>query len=272
MAVVALTSAKGSPGVSTTALAMAMTWSRPVLLLEADTAGSSSILPGYFRGGIMHDVGLVDLAMAHRDGDLLDSVYRSSIPIPGAGHARLIPGLSSPVQARTMMQAWEQIAAAMHTMDQHGTDVIIDAGRLGTIGGPMPLLRSADAVILVTRSNLPVIAALRAAIPVLREDLHTNGQGDDVLSLVVVGQGKPYPAKDISDAIDVPTLAVIDFDPTGAEVLSYGSTAPRRYDSSGFARSVRTVTSALGTQLTDRAARLRTTHLRAPQPMETPHA
>lgn len=271
MAIVALTSAKGSPGVTTTTLAMAMAWPRPVLLLEADTVGSSSILAGYFRGGVMHDVGLVDLAMAHHDGDLLTTVYRSSIALPGAD-ARLVPGLTSPVQARTVVQAWEQIAAALHTMDQHGTDVLIDAGRLGTIGGPTPLLRSADAVVLVTRSNLPVIAALRACTPGLREDLRDGGQGEDVLSLLVIGQGRPYPAKAISDAVGVPTLAVMDFDPTGAEVLTYGATPPRRYQSSGFARSVSTLNSALTTQLTDRAARLRTTHLRGPQPMEAPHA
>ncbi len=271
MAIVALTSANGSPGVTTTALGMTMTWPRPVLLLEADTVGSSSVLAGYFRGGVMHDVGLVDLAMDHHDGDLLTNVYRSSIALPG-GNARIVPGLTSPIQARTVVQAWEQIAAAMHSLDQQGTDVLIDAGRLGTIGGPTPLLHAADEVIVVTRSTLPVIAALRACTPGLGEDLRDNGQGSDVLSLLVVGQGRPYSAKDISDAVGVPTLAVMAFDPPGAEVLAYGATPPKRYQSSGFVRSVDTVNSALITKLTDRAARLRTTHLRAPQPTEAPHA
>ena len=36
MAIVCLTSASGSPGVTTTAVGMAFSWPRPVLLVEAD--------------------------------------------------------------------------------------------------------------------------------------------------------------------------------------------------------------------------------------------
>ena len=36
MAVIALGSAAGSPGVTTSALGLALTWPRPVLLIEAD--------------------------------------------------------------------------------------------------------------------------------------------------------------------------------------------------------------------------------------------
>lgn len=269
MAVIALTSARGAPGVSTTALAMALTWPRPTLLLEADTTGSSTYLAGYLRGTIIHDVGLVDLALAQRDNDLLGGLQRSSIALPG-GSTRLVPGLTSPVQARTVTPVWAAIAAALHELDQHGTDVIIDAGRLGTIGGPQPLLRAADAVLLVTRTNLPAIAALRAAAPVLAEDLHALGPGQDVLSLLVIGQGKPYSAKDISGALDLPVTACVDFDPVNAEVLSLGVTAPRRFQQSGFVRSINAANSAVQRQLTERQARLRTTNLRAP--METPHA
>jgi hypothetical protein len=270
MAVIALTSARGAPGVSTTALAMALTWPRPTLLLEADAAGSSSYLAGYLQGAVAHDVGLVDLALAQRDNDILGGIHRSSIALPPDGHTRLIPGLTSPVQARTMSSVWEQIAGVLHSLDQHGTDVFIDAGRLGTIFGPQPLLRSADAVLLVTRSNLPAIAAVRATAPVLRDDLLTSGRGDDVLSLLVVGQGQPYPAKDISDAVGIPTVATIDFDPVGAEVLTYGSKTPRRFQQSPFVRSIAAANSALGVQLRERAARLRTTTLRAPQTTEAP--
>ena len=46
MAVVALTSASGSPGVTTTAVGLALTWPRPVLLIEADPTGGSGVLAG----------------------------------------------------------------------------------------------------------------------------------------------------------------------------------------------------------------------------------
>ena len=71
MAVIALASAAGSPGVTTSALGLALTWPRPVLLIEADPTGGSAMLAGFFRGTTAHTAGLIDLAWAHREG-LLD--------------------------------------------------------------------------------------------------------------------------------------------------------------------------------------------------------
>ena len=51
MAIVVLTSASGSPGVTTTAVGMAFSWPRPVLLVEADPTGGSGILAGTSRTG-----------------------------------------------------------------------------------------------------------------------------------------------------------------------------------------------------------------------------
>src|SRR3546814_6778811 len=67
MEVTALCSASGSPGVTTTALGMALLWPRPVLLIEADATGGSGILAGYFRGIKSYDQGLVELALAADD-------------------------------------------------------------------------------------------------------------------------------------------------------------------------------------------------------------
>ena len=70
MALIVLTSASGSPGVSTTALGLALTWRRPVLLVEADPTGGSGLLAGYFRGQAAPSQSLIDLAFAHRAGSL----------------------------------------------------------------------------------------------------------------------------------------------------------------------------------------------------------
>ena len=56
MSLIALTSAKGSPGVTTAALAVALTWplgspGSRVLLLDADMAGGD-IAAGYLRGAV----------------------------------------------------------------------------------------------------------------------------------------------------------------------------------------------------------------------------
>jgi Mrp family chromosome partitioning ATPase len=46
MSVIVLTSASGSPGVSTTAVGLALSWPGPVLLVEADPTGGSAVLAG----------------------------------------------------------------------------------------------------------------------------------------------------------------------------------------------------------------------------------
>lgn len=54
MAMITLVSASGAPGVTSTALALASSWPRPVLLVEADPSGSSALLAGFWRGSRDH--------------------------------------------------------------------------------------------------------------------------------------------------------------------------------------------------------------------------
>ena len=78
MAVIALTSASGSPGVTTTALGLALLWPRPVLLVEADPTGGSGLLAGYFRGTREYDGGLIELALTSSSiHDALAEVVRT---------------------------------------------------------------------------------------------------------------------------------------------------------------------------------------------------
>ena len=50
MAILLLTSAGGSPGVTTLAVGLALTWPRPVLLADCDPGAHQSILAGYLAG------------------------------------------------------------------------------------------------------------------------------------------------------------------------------------------------------------------------------
>ena len=68
MTVIALTSAKGSPGVTTIALALAWAWpqvapDRRVLVVDADMAGGD-LAPGYLRGAVSSADGVLGLAAA----------------------------------------------------------------------------------------------------------------------------------------------------------------------------------------------------------------
>jgi len=81
MAVICLTSASGSPGVTTTAVGLAFCWPRPVLLVEADPTGGSGILAGFLKGTTPYDTGLVELALSPLSAaDALREVVRPLSP------------------------------------------------------------------------------------------------------------------------------------------------------------------------------------------------
>lgn len=256
MALIALTSAKGAPGVTTTAIALAIAWPRPCLLLEADVAGTSSILAGYFRGAVTHDRGLIDLAEAHRRGALTEGLHRASIPLNDQSHARVVPGLRSPAQAPTMVRLWEPLAAVLQGLESTGTDVLIDAGRYVPETGPLPLLREADLTLLVTQTGLPAIAAARVVAGILHEDLMSRGTGEDALRLLTVGEGRPFSNREAKRVINLPVAASITWDPEAASVLSDGAQPGRRWTTSSLVRSARAAAATLNQLIGARRTRL----------------
>ncbi|CAB4896863.1 MAG: hypothetical protein F2825_00350 [Actinobacteria bacterium] len=271
MAVVALTSARGAPGVSTAALAMTLLWPRPALLAECDAAGGSSVLAGYLRGTVDHSRGLLTLAVAHRHGELEQTLWSQLVPLtPAAANTDagsgigpderwLLPGLSDAAQAPSTAALWGPLSSLLTSLERAGTDVIVDAGRLGAAHAPTSLLRQADLVLLVTGTSLPAVAAARARLGVLREELAvtaTGGADASALGLLLVGEGRPYTAREITGALGVPTVAVLAWDPASAEVLSAGAAPGRRFDTSPLVRSTRAAISAVGELVTSRRDRL----------------
>ncbi len=79
MTAIALVSAKGSPGVTTTALALSHAWpevhpERRVLIAECDAAGGD-IATGYLRGTLDDSRGLLALS-AQRSDDAVDGLWQ----------------------------------------------------------------------------------------------------------------------------------------------------------------------------------------------------
>ena len=195
MAVIALTSASGAPGVTTTAVGLALAWHRPSLLVEAAMTPGSAVLAGYGRGVVAHDRGLVDVRAAAALGQPLDEAIADHLLVLDGG-LRLLAGVANAAQVAALPELWEPLAAALRDMDALGVDVIIDAGRLGAFAAPDPLLRQADLVCLLSGSDLPAINAARGAAGSLAEDLSRYGLGERVLQSVLVGPGRPYSARE----------------------------------------------------------------------------
>jgi len=238
MALIVLTSASGSPGVTTTALGLALTWVRPVLLVEADPTGGSGLLAGYFRGQAAPTQSLIDLAFAHRAGGLADAIPAVAMQVPDTS-VTMIAGTTTHGQARSLESLWEPLAAVFKGLDSLGQDVIVDAGRLGLAGTPEPLLFAADLCLMVTRTDLVALSGARSWAQTLRGGFEQRGAGPS-LALLTVGEGRPYRAREVSKVLQLPTLASLAWDADSATVFSHGGTAPRGFDRSPLLRSLRT--------------------------------
>lgn len=248
MAIITLTSASGSPGVTTTALGLALAWPRPVLLVEADPTGSSALLAGYWRGQ-RDQAGLLELVMAERHGVLADALPRMALPIEGTGVSVLV-GAKSHEQAAGLVRLWDPLLLVLQGLS--GQDVIVDAGRLGLECWPQSLVRYSDLTLLVSRSSLTALAGARSWAKSLAVDVVPGHE----VKLVLVGEGRRYRAGEVSRALGLPVAGSIQWDPERASVFSDGTPFPtprfggeegaaRAFDQSGYARSLRTLATAL---------------------------
>jgi len=233
---VALTSANGAPGVSTTALGFALTHRRPCLVVEADPVGSSNVLAGYFRGSVAHTVGLIDLAVGHREGRLREALDASVLQLPDT-NTRVLPGLTHAVQADSVAPLWAELGEQLAAIARDNTDVIVDAGRIGALHAPTPLIRQADVIAVLARTSLPALAAVASSIGVLQRDLAATNSAAS-LGLVLIGDA-PYGAKDATHATGLDVIATIADKPSHAAVFSHGAQVnPRFLNNGGYLRSL----------------------------------
>jgi hypothetical protein len=228
MALVALASAKGSPGVTTAALAFTFSWAARTVLAECDPAGGS-VLAGYLRGQVDAGRGLMPLAVAelrHSGAtDRLDQEFWGQLVdlAPPQRQRLLLPGLSDPAQSGTLAPLWNRFAGFFTRLEyaEPSYDVIVDCGRLAAPATPWPLLWAADAVLLVVRPTLPSISAAVPTLAALRSQLNERTASLSSLALLLVGPG-PYSASEVSSQLEAPVVGVLPDDRKTAAVLSAG--------------------------------------------------
>lgn len=230
MAVICLTSASGSPGVTTTAVGLSFCWPRPALLVEADPTGGSGILAGFLKGTTPYDAGLVELALSPLNAaDALRDVVRPLSP-----NVSLVAGTRTHAQAAALRDVWEPLGAALRELEANGQDVIVDAGRLGLAGSPQQLLDSADATLLVTRATLPAISATRSWAETVRQP----ATGWRHPGLLLIGEGQPYRDTEVSKVLGMPVVADLPDDPDAAAVYHRGANPPRHFETGPYLRAL----------------------------------
>ena len=243
MALIVLTSASGSPGVTSTATGLAFTWPRPVLLVDADPTGGSAVLAGVLRGRWAPRDTMVDLAVAAQTGAVASRLAEVVQVVPGT-RVKLLSGVRSHVQARGLRALWGPLAATLRGLESTGQDVVVDAGRLGLEGSPGPLLEGADMTLLVTRTDLVSLSAARSWAQSLKDEMESAGAARS-LGLLLIGEGEPYSAREVSKVLGLPVVARIAWEPDEVKVFSRGARAGKRFDEGALVRSLVATRSAI---------------------------
>jgi len=229
-----VTSGKAAPGATTSAVALALAWQRPVLLVDADASGGD-IAPGFLAARVSTAHGLVSFACATRRADTrpASALVEHLTLVPEYPTLRVLAGMRSATQADIMTgPGWARLAQALataSTMDS-GVDVIVDMGRIGEKTG-WPLFVAADVTALVVRPSLRSVFAATAAAEQLKSRCERVG-------LVVVGAG-PYEPDEICGLLNLPLLGTLPDDPGTAASLIDGAGSPSKIRRSRLHRTAR---------------------------------
>ena len=164
MALILVTCDKGSPGATTTALALAAAWPRPVMLAETDPSGGDLVYRLRAAGALLDSrAALSSLATAVADSAPSPDVIAAHTQRADGGLPVLL-GPPNQDQAAILAPLWPVLgpALARHTDTRGQTlDVIADCGRLTHDSPALALLPYAARTVMVTRTSTESLAHLR---------------------------------------------------------------------------------------------------------------
>jgi hypothetical protein len=190
MALIGIAADKGSPGVTTSALALAAVWPRPVLLAECDPAGGDLgyWLPAAEGGRLDPHRGLLSMAVATRRGAQPHQVWEHTQKLRGG--LDVLTGVTTAEQGAGLEPLWGSVGLTLSRLPQ--ADVIADCGRIGLDGPQYDLLAHASAIVLITRESLGEMVRLRERISALTAGLATRGQAGIPVGVVVIAGHKRF--------------------------------------------------------------------------------
>ncbi|WP_102191298.1 hypothetical protein [Microbacterium aurantiacum] len=252
MAIITLASVTGAPGVSTTAVALALQNPKPTMLIEADISRTSSILPGTLQGQVQHTTGLTEAAVADQRNDLTAQVLWDQT-VELAPDTVLVPGFRTlSGAAGTTPGFWRELIHAATPLETSGWDVIIDLGRLRFNDIRIPLMRESDSVTLLVDGTLPTTAAVFSHTHELDEYGRSVPRGWLLTALGEVGHDSyvdliyterpegqwTYPSQDAPKALGLKLLGKLPWDPKNASPYLWGANGPRNPKKAPYVRSI----------------------------------
>jgi hypothetical protein len=234
---VAVCSLKGSPGVTTFAMALAARWPVPArcVLVECDPSGGDVAT----RFGLASSPGLVSVAAAARRSSDPELLWQHTQALPGG-----LPVVAAPPGADQALAAVTALApegsgsvGVLHRAASASDAVVIaDCGRVDPTSAVLPIVRCADAMLLLSRAHAEDLAHLATR-------LDTVGGWSPRPGLLLVGEG--YSAPEVSRELGVPAMGRIPEDRHTAAVLCGRPGSRGGSSRSGLCYSALAVTRAL---------------------------
>ncbi|MFK4067603.1 hypothetical protein [Streptomyces sp. NPDC029674] len=190
MALIALAADKGSPGVTTAAVALAAVWPRRVLVAETDPAGGDLVYrSAAAHGGPLNpNTGMLSIAATARRGLVPDQLWDHTQPLSGG--LEVLVGLGIAEQAAGLAGLWPTLGRAFSQLadSPHApADVIADCGRISGDGPAIELFPHAALVLLVSRTEPEAIARVRDRAAALAAKLHGGPRGAASLAQPLIG-------------------------------------------------------------------------------------
>ncbi len=204
-ALLALTSVKHSPGVTTAAVALALAAGpQPVsLIVEADPAGGDLGA----RGALSLEPGLASLAASARHGASIELAAHTQ-PLPAGPFALLAP--TAPALSAG---AFDSLGPRLHdALPQWEGTVVVDCGRWSPNSPAARLIAGGDALLVVLRPTLEGVEHVRSRLDELR------GAGIASLGALLIGD-RPYQPAEVEAVLGIPVAGVLPFDTRGARAL-----------------------------------------------------
>ncbi|MDA8282715.1 MAG: hypothetical protein M0Z42_05315 [Actinomycetota bacterium] len=235
-----------SCAVTTLVLGLAATWpsrtgapGRRVLVVEADPAGATLAA----SAGWPAEPGLVSLAAAARRGAEPSLVFEHCQHLPGGAAV-----LAGPARGDQAKSALVMLAPLLGRLSELDADVLVDCGRLEDTSPVLGLFERAaqrdrtaqsdreSSAVLVTRGRLCDLQAVASWL-----EAHPAGPR---AGLVVVGDG-PYPDAEITEALGLPVLGHLPWDPGTPDALVALGASDRRLRMAPLVRAARTLAERL---------------------------
>ncbi|MBK0870210.1 hypothetical protein INP57_25700 [Saccharopolyspora sp. HNM0986] len=246
MAITAVISALGAPGVSTTVAALATAWPGPLLAADADPV-RGALVPGWLSrwwvdGRLTTETGVVTFAASTRRMTTVpaEGLAGHVHAVPHARHIRVLPGVLHAEQAIAIgSDGWSRLASALRDVTKSGPDVLVDAGRWCP-QTPWPLLNAADRVLLAVR---PSLRSCSGSTDLAR---YLTDRYQRVELAVLAADSRQ--AADTAQALGVPVGFSLPEDAPSARVFSDGAEQPKHLHRRPLWKAIRSTARGLHRQ------------------------